>query len=186
MTALAAMESIARALPPSVAVVEEAVTTTRTYLERTGAIKDPSGYFAHRGWALGWGLGCSIGVQLAWPDRPVLALIGEGSAMYGIQALWTAAHEKVPVTFVICNNAQYQILKVGAYGMQLPQAKQGKFEGMDLAKPEIDMVQLARSMGLKAERITEPDVLTDKLRESLGGEEPRLFDVSISRKMSAI
>ncbi len=182
MTPVTVMDAVARVLPADVAVVEEAVTTTRTYLERVGAIKDPAGYFAHRGWALGWGLGCSIGVQLAWPERPVLALIGEGAAMYGIQALWTAARYKIPVTFVICNNAQYQILKTGATGMQLPHATQGEFEGMDLAGPEIDMVQLARSLGLKAERITEPDVLSDKLRESLAGDIPRLFDVSISRK----
>lgn len=186
MTPVTFMDAVARVLPDNVAVVEEAVTTTRTYLERVGAIKDPAGYFAHRGWALGWGLGCSIGVQLAWPQRPVLALIGEGAAMYGIQALWTAARYKIPVTFVICNNAQYQILKGGAAGMQLPHATQGQFEGMDLAGPEIDMVQLARSLGLKAERITEPDVLSDKLRESLAADVPRLFDVSISRKLVPI
>ena len=79
------MEAIARVLPKNVAVVEEAVTTTNTTLERLGAIADPSGYFGHRGWALGWGLGCSIGVQLAWPDRPVLALLGDGASLYGIQ-----------------------------------------------------------------------------------------------------
>lgn len=186
MTPVTFMDAVARVLPDNVAVVEEAVTTTRTYLERVGAIKDPAGYFAHRGWALGWGLGCSIGVQLAWPQRPVLALIGEGAAMYGIQALWTAARYKIPVTFVICNNAQYQILKGGAAGMQLPHATQGQFEGMDLTGPEIDMVQLARSLGLKAERITEPDVLSDKLRESLAADVPRLFDVSISRKLVPI
>jgi benzoylformate decarboxylase len=182
LTSLTIMESLARALPPNVAVIEEAVTTTGTYLERLGAIKDPSGYFGHRGWALGWGLGCSIGVKLAWPDRPVLAVLGDGASLYSIQGLWTAARYQIPVTFVICNNAQYQILKIGAKGMDLPQAKAGRFVGMDLVNPEVDMVALARSFGVEAERITEADELTEKVRESLQGNVPRLFDVPIQRK----
>ena len=70
----------------------------------------------------------------------MLALLGEGAAMYGIQGLWSAAHHKLNVTFVICNNAQYQILKAGAGGFGLPAARAGKFVGMDLSGPEIDMV----------------------------------------------
>lgn len=181
LTSAVIMHSLARALPPNVAVVEEAVTTTNTHLERLGAIADPTGYFGHRGWALGWGLGCSIGVKLAWPDRPVLAVLGEGASLYGIQGLWTAAHHRIPVTFVICNNAQYQILKVGAQGMELPQARAGRFEGMDLIQPEVDIVALARSLGVEAERVTEPDELTEKVRASLMGDVPRLFDVPIER-----
>jgi benzoylformate decarboxylase len=182
LTPLVTMGALAKALPPDVAVIEEAVTTTNTTLERLGAIQDPTGYFGHRGWALGWGLGCSIGVKLAWPDRPVLAVLGEGAAMYGIQGLWTAAHYQIPVTFVICNNAQYQILKVGAKGMQLPRALEDRYLGLDLVEPEVDMVALARSLGVEAERITEPDELTEKVRNSLAGDVPRLFDVPIQRK----
>ena len=86
--------SLARVLPPDVAVVEEAITTHQNVFERLGALRDPAGFFAHRGWALGWGIGAAMGVKLAWPDRPVLALIGDGAAMYGIQGLWTAAHHQ--------------------------------------------------------------------------------------------
>ncbi len=181
LTPLGFMAAIARALPADVAVVEEAVTTTNTYLERLGALKDPTGYFAHRGWALGWGLGCALGVKLAWPGRPVLALLGEGAAMYGIQGLWTAAHYRLPVTFVIANNAQYQILKIGAQGMGLPAAATGKFIGMDLVDPEIDFVALAQSMGVEAERVSEADQLTAAVSESLAGDRPRLIDVPIAR-----
>src|SRR5262245_8654975 len=112
MTALVLMEALARALPPRAAVIEEAITTHHTLLERLGTLKDPSGHFAHRGWALGWGLGTALGVKLAWPDRPVVALLGDGAAMYGVQGLWSAAHHNIPVTFVIANNAQYKILKI--------------------------------------------------------------------------
>jgi benzoylformate decarboxylase len=179
------MESLARVLPDNVAVIEEAVTTTNTTFQRLGALKNTSGYFAHRGWALGWGLGCSLGVKLAWPDRPVLALLGEGAAMYGIQALWSAAHHKLNTTIVICNNAQYQILKAGAAGLGLPQATKGRFVGMDLTGPEIDMVGLARSLGVEAQRVSEPDELAEKVGQSLASSDaPRLFDVAIERSLA--
>src|SRR6185295_13024415 len=131
MTPGVLMESLSRVLPADVAVIEEAVTTTGSLFQRLGALRNTSGYFAHRGWALGWGLGCALGVKLAWPERPVLAILGEGAAMYGISGLWSAAHHKLNVTFVIANNAQYQILKAGAAGFELPAARAGKFVGMD-------------------------------------------------------
>ena len=185
LTSLALMSSIAAALPPDIAVVEEAVTTTNTYLERLGAIADPTGYFGHRGWGLGWGLNCAIGVQLAWPDRPVLGVIGEGASMYGIQGLWTAARYNIPVTFVIPNNAQYQILKVGARGIGLPHAADGQFVGMDLVEPEVDLVALAGSLGVEACRVTEPEELTDVLAAALADPRPRLIDVPIDRTTPA-
>jgi len=181
MTPLSLMSALARVLPKNAAVIEEAVTTTGTALERLGAIHDPTGYFGHRGWALGWGLGSSIGVKLAWPHRPVLAILGEGASLYGIQGLWTAAKYRIPVTFVICNNAQYQILKIGAQGMALPRAKEGRFEGMDLTAPEIDMVSLARSFGVEAHRVSDPDELAQRVKDSFGRETPILFDVPITR-----
>ena len=181
LTPLGLMGSLARILPEDVAVIEEAVTTTNTTFERLGALKNTTGYFGHRGWALGWGLGCSIGVKLAWPDRPVLAMLGEGAAMYGIQGLWSAAHHQAPVTFVICNNAQYQILKIGAKGQGLPQAQDGRFEGMDIVGPEVDMVAVARALGVEAARIEDPDELAERVQDSLNNHKLSLFDVPISR-----
>ena len=182
MTPLVLMESLARVLPDDVAVVEEAVTTTNTMFERLGVLKNPKGYFGTRGWALGWGLGTAIGVQMAWPDRPVLAMLGDGAAMYGIQGLWSAAHYNIPVTFVICNNAQYQILKIGAASMGLPQAQAGNFLGLDTLQPEIDFVALAESLGVRAHRVTDPEELSALAAESLAGDEPRLIDVAITRE----
>jgi len=184
MTPLVLMESIARVLPPDVAVVEEAVTTTSSALQRLGALRNTTGYFGHRGWALGWGLGCAVGVRLAWPTRPVLALLGEGSAMYGIQGLWTAAHYRLPVTFVICNNGHYQILKAGAQGLKLPAAKQEKFVGMDLTDPAIDFVGLAKSLGVEAQRTANPDQLSQLVEESLRSDRPRLIDVPIEPSLA--
>ena len=180
MTPLCLMEALSQIMPPDVAVIEESPTTTMgSYFERVGALKNTSGYFAQRGWALGWGLNCAIGAQLAWPDRPVLAMIGDGSAMYGIQGLWTAAHYRVPVTFVICNNTQYKILKDCAQTLNLPEAGAGRFEGLDILDPEIDYVALAQSLGVAACRVTEPDAVAHAVSESLAGDLPRLIEVPV-------
>lgn len=179
MTAATLMATLAGILPSDVAVVEEAATTTQTLFERLGALRDPRGYFGQRGWALGWGLGCALGVKLAWPQRPVLCVLGEGAAMYGIQGLWTAAHEKIPVTFVVANNASYRILKVCARQYGLPSAQSGVFKGMDLIDPQIDFVGLARSLGVAAHRVAEPEELAQRVRDGLAGSEPVLLDVPI-------
>ena len=183
LTPLGLMGALARVLPPDVAVIEEAVTTTNTTFERLGVLKNTTGYFGHRGWALGWGLGVSIGVKLAWPARPVLALLGEGAAAYGIQGLWSAARYKIPVVFVICNNAQYQILKLCGRSLNLPQAAAEKFAGVDLVGPELDYLALARGFGVEAHRITEPDELADRVSAAFRGDKPILFDVPISRTL---
>jgi benzoylformate decarboxylase len=181
MSPLVFMEALARALPANVAVIEEAVTTHQNVFERLGALKDPSGFFAHRGWALGWGMGCALGVKLAWPDRPVLALIGDGSALYGLQALWSAAHHRIPVTFIIANNRQYQILKACGDVMGLPQLRAASCPGMNLDQPEVDFVALARAFGVEALQIETPGDLTDAVRDSLAGNASRLLDVLIAR-----
>jgi benzoylformate decarboxylase len=86
------------------------------------------------------------------------------------------------VTFVICNNAQYQILKIGARGLKLPASLRGQFMGLDLVEPEIDMVGLARSLGVEARRIIEPDDLSATVAESFRGDRPMLLDVPIRRE----
>jgi benzoylformate decarboxylase len=183
LTPLALMGALAKILPADVAVVEEAVTTTNTTFERLGVLKNTTGYFGHRGWALGWGLGVAIGAKIAWPERPVLGLLGEGAAAYGVQGLWSAARYKIPVVFVICNNAQYQILKVCGRSLNLPESEKERFEGMDLIEPELDYLSLARGFGVEAHRITEPDELADRVAAAFRGDKPVLFDVPISREL---
>lgn len=179
MTSLAFMHAVGTALPANAAVVQEAVTTHSNYLEAAGMIETPQCFFAQRGWALGWGLGCALGVKIAWPERPVVALLGDGAAMYGIQGLWTAARYRLPVCFVVANNSQYKILKNCGQVMHLPQMVQGNHVGMDLTNPSIDFVDLANSLGVRAERISDPDALSDAVRGSLAGDQPVLFDVAI-------
>ncbi|HKB02300.1 MAG TPA: thiamine pyrophosphate-binding protein, partial [Gemmataceae bacterium] len=181
MTGRTLMHALARVLPGYAAVVEEAPTTHQNLLERLGVLTDPTGHFGHRGWALGWGLGCSIGVKLAWPDRPVVALLGDGAALYGIQGLWSAAKYRVPVVFVISNNAQYKILKATGDLLPLPELAKRNYVAMDLTGPEVDFVSLSRSFGVDAVRVSDPDELSDRVRAALGGERPILLDVLIER-----
>jgi len=181
LNALGVMGALARVLPASAAVVEEAITTHQNVLERLGTLADPAAHFAHRGWALGWGLGCALGVKLAWPDRPVVGLLGDGAALYGIQGLWSAAHHRIGVTFVICNNSQYRILKVCGDVMPLPEMARGNYLGMDLVDPAIDFVGLAESLGVTARRAQNADEVSALVAESLASNEPRLVEVVMGR-----
>jgi benzoylformate decarboxylase len=181
MTQKTFLGALARVLPANAALVDEAPSTDTDLLETLGVPTDPTGHIGHRGWALGWGLGSAVGVKLAWPQRPVVAVLGDGGALYGIQGLWTAAHHHIPVIFLIANNAQYKILKVVGAELRLPQVVQGKYLGMDLVEPEIDFVGLARSFGVEAVRVTEPDELSERVRGALDRTEPILLDVAIER-----
>src|SRR5919197_1062055 len=182
-------QGIRRALAPALAadavVVNESVTaggTLRAWLK----LKDEKSFFQAKGGGLGFGLPAVVGVKLALADRPVVGLIGEGSAMYAIQGLWTAAHYEVSVVFVICNNAQYRILKSGLLAFRSEPAKQGKFVGMDLIQPEIDFVTLAQSLGVAAERISKPQEVGPALRQALSRHGPSLIDVPIDRSVKAL
>lgn len=181
MALMSFAEALCRPLPDNVAVVEEAITTHHSLLEKLGVPRDPEAYIAHRGWALGWGLGCSLGVQLAWPERPVVALLGDGSALFGIQGLWTAAHYRLPVTFVVSNNAQYGILKMGGKVMGLPRMTAGDHVGLDLVDPEVDFVSLARSFGVEAVRVSTPGEVEEQMEVALKSGGATLIDAAIER-----
>jgi benzoylformate decarboxylase len=185
MSPMVLMREVAQALPADAVVVNESVTagsTLRAWLK----LKDEKSFFQAKGGGLGFGLPAVVGVKLALPDRPVVGLIGEGSAMYAVQGLWTAAHYELPVVFMICNNAQYRILKSGLLAFRSEPAKQGKFVGMDLIQPEIDFVTLAQSMGVAAERISTPQEVGPALKQALSRRGPSLIDVPIDRSVKAL
>jgi benzoylformate decarboxylase len=179
LTAAGLMYALAQALPANTAVVEEAITTHQNIFERLGVLTDPYAFFAHRGWGLGWGIGCAMGVKMAWPDRPVLGLVGDGAAMFGLQGLWSAAHHDVGVTFVVPNNSQYKILKVCGQVLNLDDLRSPDCPGLDLKNPAIDYIALARGLGLPAERLQSAAEVTERVGESLRAGKPQLFEVPI-------
>src|SRR5262249_1526515 len=106
--ALALMAAIAETLPADAVVVEESISSAPG-LRQLIRSDDPQSFFGLRGGGIGWGLPAAIGVKLALPERPVVGLIGDGSAMYTCQGLWTAAHYRIDAVFVILNNSSYRI-----------------------------------------------------------------------------
>ena len=133
-------------LPQATIIASEAITSTGP-LFRAMDFDEPGSFFSLRGGALGWGIGGALGIKLANPDRPVLAVIGDGSAMYSIQGLWTAVQYDLPVTYVICNNRSYRILKYYMANYYLPSQglkdRKSTFPGMDFPDHPINCAALA-------------------------------------------
>src|SRR5205807_5309813 len=107
---LALLHAIGETLPKDAVVIEEALSSAPGIRQLIRS-DDPQSYFGLRGGGIGWGLPAAIGVKLALPERPVVGLIGDGSALYTIQGLWTAARYNIGAVFVILNNSSYRILK---------------------------------------------------------------------------
>jgi benzoylformate decarboxylase len=182
---LALLQAVSEALPPDAVVVEEAVSSGAG-LRQLMRSDDPQSLFGLRGGGIGWGLPAAIGVKLALPDRPVVALIGDGSAMYTCQALWTAAHDKVAVVFLILNNRSYRILKQRTNAMKGFAAQTDRYVGMDLTDPAIDYVGLARALGVKSARATALSEVVDLLRQALTQGGPFLIDIELDRSYTPI
>jgi benzoylformate decarboxylase len=169
------MLRFAEALPENAVVVEEALTSS-AMLPALLELRDPQSFYGLASGGLGFALPGAIGVSLALPGRPVAAMLGDGSALYGIQALWTAAHLALPITYVIANNRGYRILKERLVSMR----KASRFVGMDIREPAIDYTALAASMGVPGRRITDPAEIAPALREALASGRPRLIEVMVA------
>ncbi len=172
------MSELADAMLPGTLLFDEAVTSggyLMTYLRFPEAGRH---YRASSG-GLGPGMPNPIGIKLARPDRPVLSVSGDGAALYTIQALWTAAHHRIPVTWVIANNRSYRILKLNMLDYLGEGAAGRKFLAMDMDDPPLDFSQIAAAFGVKGVRVEHPDEIGDAVREAQQANEPRLVDVVI-------
>ena len=174
------MHVLAGLLPRGAVVVDESASSLPHVLRHL-PLTAPGSFFGSKTGTLGWAMGAAIGIQLAAPERKVVVTIGDGSVMYAPQALWTAARYRLPITYVVANNASYAILKSGMETLGLASAKRGVFPGMDLVDPEIDYLGLARALGVRACRVDKPDEVRDALAEALAHGGPALVDVAIDR-----
>lgn len=173
------MMAIADAVPPDAVIVEEGLTSTRTLLNFL-SITHRQRFYGLASGGIGFAIAGAVGIQLALPDRPVVAVIGDGSAMYSIQALWTAAHLKLPITYVIANNHSYRILKERVFALNGPAKAKDVYFGMDFRDPPIAFPLLAQSLGVKAYQVTEPKRLAETLREAMAQRSgPTLVDVHV-------
>jgi len=177
---LALLEAIGSMLPKDAVVIEE-VLSSAPGIRQLITSDDPQSYFGLRGGGIGWGLPAAIGVKLAVPDRPVVALVGDGSAMYTVQGLWTAAHYKLPIVWVIFNNTSYRILKQRLVNMRGLAEQSDNFVGMNLTDPAIDFVGLAKSLGIEGARAKTVKDATDLIAKALKDGTALLIDVDMDR-----
>ena len=175
------MTEIAAALPEDAIIVDDSVTTRASIF---GALDfdEPGSILGITGGALGWGMGGAMGVKIANPRRPVVGIVGDGSAMMTVQALWTAANSNIPVVYVICNNRAYRVLKLNMnlykseiLGHENPASE---YIAMDFPTP-FDIAAIAEAMGVYGRKVEDPDKIGDALREALALGKPAVLDVSI-------
>ena len=176
------MRELAAAAPPDTVIADEAVTS-RPALNRAFDFERPGDIYGIRGGALGWAMPGALGVKLAHPDRPVLAVVGDGASMYTVQALWTACRYNIPVVYAICNNQAYRILKVNMEvylrDMLDDRERASDYVGMDFAN-RLDLAMMAQAMGVHGERIDDPAEIGPAVTRAFASGKPALLDISIS------
>ena len=175
------MTELARALPPGTVICDDSITS-RDAIHGAMEFSEPGSIYSERGGAIGWGMGSAMGIKLAHPDRLVVGILGDGSAMMTVQGLWTAANSDIPVVYVICNNRSYRILKLNMdrykthiLGEDRPSSK---YMGMDFPLP-LDMAAIANAMGVSGRTVEDPEELGPALREAIELGKPALLDVVI-------
>jgi benzoylformate decarboxylase len=175
------MAEMAKALPADTVIADESVTSRGAML---GAMDfdEPGCMHAIQGGGLGWAMGGALGIKLAHPDRPVVAVVGDGASLYTIQALWTAARYNIPVTYVICNNRTYRILKqnMDIYLRDMLEDKDrvSDYVGMDFPLP-LDVAGIARGFGVNGVQVTKPEDVGPAMEKALASGTPQVVDVVI-------
>jgi benzoylformate decarboxylase len=179
MDPLAAVHALAGALPAGTVVVEEAITSG--VLLRQVLRQDLSDAYVHTvGGGLGWGIGAAIGTRLGAPDRPVVAVLGDGCAMFGLQGLWTAAHDRVPVTFVIMDNGEYRTLKDTLDRNKSRSTAAGRYIGLDLREPRLDWAGAGQLFGIPVARPAGCAELAEVIAGAADRDAPLLVQVSVT------
>jgi benzoylformate decarboxylase len=171
------MAILSQQLPPDAIIVEEAPTHRNAMHDHLPISRDRDFYVAASG-GLGWGMPAAVGIAMAQPHRPVVCLIGDGSSLYSIQALWTAAQHNVNVVFVVLNNGGYSAMK--AFGELL-----GVKDAPGLDLPGLNFEQLVAGFGLHAPRVSTHSELVDALN-SAPTAGPRLLNVLVEPAADAL
>ena len=170
------MMTLAERVPADAIFVDEGITATWSFLEYR-ACRGPQDYFGNVSGGIGWGIAAAVGVQIAHPDRRTVAVVGDGSAQYSIQAIWTAARVKAPVIFVIVNNGGYRIIKdrlKSFHGSDLA-------IGMDFVDPPINAAVIAEGYGVKSVRVSDAEAFEKALDEALAVSEPVVIECMTAR-----
>jgi benzoylformate decarboxylase len=176
---VAAFEA-ARAIGPDITIIDEALATTNA-LRASLNSHHATQYSFFRGGALGWAMPAAVGFSLGRGREPVVCFVGDGAAMYSPQALWTAAHENLPITFIVMNNQEYNILKNFMRSQEnYTSAQTGKFIAMDITNPVIDYQALALSMGVTACKVTQAADIAPTIEHCIRSGKTCLVEIVIS------
>jgi acetolactate synthase-1/2/3 large subunit len=178
-------KAVGHLLPDDAIIVDEA-QTSGVMLPMMTAGAPRHDVLTLTGGAIGQGLPCAVGAAVACPDRPVLALIGDGSAMYTIQALWTMAREKLNVVAVVFNNRAYSILNVELQRVGAAEAGPKAKEQLDLRNPALDFVQMGHSMGVPSVRATTTAEFVAALERAFGTPGPHLIEAVVPSTIAGL
>ena len=173
--------ALGEALPRGCALVDESITTGGPGLRQAVAGK-AAGYFGMKGGGIGLGLPTALGVKVALPERPVVCVSGDGSAMYTIQTLWSAARYGVGCVWIIANNRSYRILKERVLNLQGNTQELRRFVAMDLRDPEIGFAGLAEGLGVPGRKADTARELKSALKDALAAGTPCLIDATIQNE----
>ena len=162
-------------MPEETIIVDEGIISSRALMSLL-PYRTSSSLFGMASGGIGWGVPAACGVQAAHPEKPLIAIIGDGSSMYSIQALWTAANQKLPVNYVICDNGGYRIIKERLFSFHGNE----NFIGMDFKEPAVDFVGLANSVGVPSVRVVDHSELVPALEDALNNTSgPNLISVTV-------
>lgn len=175
-----AMAELRKATPASALIVEEAITAKIDF-EAAFQLDAPDQYLGGRGGGIGQALAGAIGASIGHPGRPILCVSGDGSAMYSITALWTAAHHNLPIVFVILANREYRVLKhnLDIYRRRFNTPSSKPYPQMDLARPALGFVEMAAGAGVPGVRVSQPDEVAGAVEQAFAARAPRLVEIAI-------
>ena len=176
LTGEKACRILAALQPENAIIVDEGITTSFDYYPLTGGIA-PHSLMAISGGSIGYGMPCALGAQVACPDRPVINLQADGSALYTVQALWSEARESLNVTTLICSNRSYHILDLELLRSGITSPGPRALSLIDLIDPSIDWVKIASGLGVPAVSVSTAEGLTRELGRALQEPGPHLIEM---------
>ena len=171
-------QALAMAIPENAIVVDESITTGRGFFPPTAAAA-PHDWLQNMGGSIGFSPPVATGAAIACPDRKVICMVGDGSAMYTIQALWTQAREGLDVLSIVFANRIYQILRGEFDGVGAGEPGQRAMDMLKLDRPTIDFVALAKGMGVPGRAVSNVDDFNKALAEGIAEKGPRLIEVQM-------
>lgn len=181
MDPMAVLKRLGEVMPDDAIIIEELLSSGMNMVRQLLPATRPDSWFGMRGGGIGVALPQAAAMKLANPDRPVVALSGDGSLMYSAAALWTLAHYRLPVVTIVFNNSSYRILKQRTRAIGDHSAREGRFVAMDLTEPAIDFMALAAAHGVQGVRADSIPALIEAFHAALASDRPTLIEVPVAR-----